>query len=59
MDNPETQATLGTIHRTKTKQNKTTTQKSKKRSNTGPIKIPGFNPFARTFNKITVQNFHL
>ena len=38
MDNPETRATLGTRHRTMTKQNKNTTQKTKK---------PGVNPDAR------------
>ena len=30
MDNPETQATLGIIHRTKTSKTKNTTQKTKK-----------------------------
>jgi hypothetical protein len=58
MGNPETHATLGTIHRTKTNKTKTTTQKSKKMSNTDPIKIPELNPFVRTFNKLTVQNFN-
>jgi hypothetical protein len=35
-----------------------TINKSKKMSNTDPIKIPELNPFVRTFNKLTVQNFH-
>jgi len=36
MDNPDTQAKLGTRHRTKTNKTKTTTQKSKKMSNMDP-----------------------
>jgi hypothetical protein len=44
MDNPETQTTLGTRHRTKTNKMKTTTQKTKKMSNTNHAKIAGRNP---------------
>ena len=44
MDNPETQTTLGTRHRTKTNKMKTTTQKTKKMSNTNHAKITGRNP---------------
>ena len=42
MDNTETQATLGTTHRTKTKKAKNITQKTKKMSNKAPIRMnPG------------------
>jgi hypothetical protein len=34
MDNPKTQATLGTRHRTKTNRRKNSTQKTKKMRNT-------------------------
>jgi hypothetical protein len=38
MNNPETQATFGTRHKTNTNKRKYTTKKTKKMSNTGPIK---------------------
>jgi len=38
MDGPKTQARLGTGHKAKTKQNKNTTQKTKKMRNTDPAK---------------------
>jgi len=38
MENPETQAILGTRNRTKTNKTKNTTQKTKKMSNMDPTK---------------------
>ena len=46
MENPETQATLGTEHRKKTKKTKKPTQKTKNISYTDPTK-KGMNPGAR------------
>jgi hypothetical protein len=49
MNNPETQETLDTRHRTKTKKatTKNTTQKTKMMSNTDPVKKQGANAGAR------------
>jgi hypothetical protein len=44
MDKPETQATLGKRHRTKTNRTKSTSQRTKKMSKTDPTKKLGVNP---------------
>jgi hypothetical protein len=43
MDNPETRATMGTMHRTKTKQNKKHSIEEKM-NNTDPTRKPEANP---------------
>ena len=66
MDNPETQATLVTRHRTKTSNTKNTTQKVKKKNKqktrkTDPtkelVKDKQFPLFKKTINKTSVVNY--